>query len=248
MGHWKETDKWFYENDNFFENNAQLKASQDLSLAKIICLTMEGMEKVPEMPFIAEGVRFNGKTNKMVRCSDLITSLDMSGWSGEVPEVPTTTTTTTTTTKAPTTAATTTTKAPTTTTTTTTKRTTTTTEETTQGPSDEPICDFHVDTRLLDCSNRFYDNDSIEKLLNRLRITHAYPVDVEQNGQITRKQVKKEAVWNLNFAGNPRMTDKQLFLDAMKEFTFAKHIDVRNTGMSGLRKEELHSVMRRLRT
>merc|ERR1712050_745585 len=121
MGHWKETDKWFYENDNFFENNAQLKASQDLSLAKIICLTMEGMEKVPEMPFIAEGVRFNGKTNKMVRCSDLITSLDMSGWSGKVPEVPTTTTTTT--------------KAPTTTTTTTTKRTTTTTEETTQGPS-----------------------------------------------------------------------------------------------------------------
>merc|ERR1712130_943507 len=107
---------------------------------------------------------------------------------------------------------------------------------------EEPICDFNADTRVLDCSSRKFDDASAEKMLNRLRITHAYPVDSAG----VRKQVKKEAVWKLNFNDSPGLTDTKLFLDCLKEFTFARELRAQNTGMM-ISKGQIHHAMARVK-
>lgn len=169
--HWKKSDKWHYENDNFFMSQAKFNTLKDLNLAKIICLTMDKMETVPDMPFIADNVMFGGKKRSFVKCSNLIKKLDLSAWSPNAPATdrPTTTIEQETTQEATTEESTTQTDPP------TDPPTQPPTTRPTQPPpqTDEPICDFNPDTRELDCSNRHFDDDSIEKMLTRLRITHA---------------------------------------------------------------------------
>ena len=46
----------------------------------------------------------------------------------------------------------------------------------TSGPNnsgDAPICDFDLENRTLDCSKRNFGDDDLEKMLNRLVMTHA---------------------------------------------------------------------------
>ena len=46
----------------------------------------------------------------------------------------------------------------------------------TSGPNnsgDAPICDFDLESRTLDCSRRNFGDDDLEKMLNRLVMTHA---------------------------------------------------------------------------
>ena len=241
-------DKFWYENENFFVSQAKLDTVKDLNLAKIICLTMDGMDRVPDMPYIGDGIEFGGKVRKMVKCENLIKDLDLTaGWgvddsatTTDAPtDAPTTTTTTTSTTTTTTTVpeptditTTTTTPIETTTTKTTTTTTTSTTTTTTEAPTaaptteqttepsvapttaeptepptsttmatlaptdpptepptepvtepqtprptvdntDEPICDFDAENRRISCGGIGFDNDSLEKMHFRLRLTHA---------------------------------------------------------------------------
>merc|ERR1712130_75284 len=83
---WKETDKWFYERTSFFETQDKLDTLKDLDLSKIICLTMENMDTVPTMPFIGDGVTFQGSQREFLSCSSHAPKLEMRAWkrSGDV--------------------------------------------------------------------------------------------------------------------------------------------------------------------
>ena len=82
--HWKENDKWFFENENFFQDQAKLDTLKTWDLAKIICMTMENMNTVPTMPFIGDNVEFQGKTRSFVSC-DPLRNMDLSAWSRSGP-------------------------------------------------------------------------------------------------------------------------------------------------------------------
>lgn len=120
----------------------------------------------------------------------------------------------------------------------------------TSGPNnsgDAPICDFDLETRTLDCSRRNFGDDDLEKMLNRLVMTHAvrkstfefknkdwknflshyifqYPVKVTPQ---VHRQVKKEAVWRVNFDNNPSMRNRETFLKVLSEFTFTAEVKAR---------------------
>lgn len=282
-------DKFWYENENFFMKQEKLDTVKSLNLAKIICLTMDGMDRVPNMPFIGDGIEFGGKVRKMVKCENLIADLDLSaGWgvesttTVEAPTEPPTTTSTSTTTTTTTTAMKTTTTETTTTTTTeqpttepttepsmapttlppTEAPTTTTmptiqtqapTEAPTEAPTqpvtepqtprptidntDEPICDFDADTRRISCGGIGFDNDSLEKMHFRLRLTHAYPIDV--NGQ--RLAVKAQAVKELDLSNSPNLTDNEMFLQVITDFPNLRELFMANTGIT-LSKDAIKSA------
>merc|ERR1712136_313365 len=101
----------------------------------------------------------------------------------------------------------------------------------TSGPNnsgDAPICDFDLENRTLDCSKRNFGDDDLEKMLNRLVMTHAYPVKVTPQ---VHRQVKKEAVWRGNFDNNPTLRNRETFLKVLSEFTFTAEVKARNLGM-----------------
>merc|ERR1719450_381499 len=228
-------DKFWYENENFFMSQEKLDTVKDLNLAKIICLTMDGMDRVPDMPYIGDGIEFGGKVRKMVKCENLIKDLDLSaGWGVEstTTDAPTAAPTTEQTTEpsvAPTTAA------------PTEPPTSPVTEPQTPRPTvdntDEPICDFDADNRRISCGGIGFDNDSLEKMHFRLRLTHAYPIDV--NGQ--RLAVKAQAVKELDLSDNPDLTDNEIFLHVIKDFPNLRELFMANTGIT-LSKDEIKAA------
>ena len=161
------SDRWFYENREFWNNDAKFEQVKKLDLATIMCLAFGDTDKVPDMPFIADGFPLDGRTRRMVTCDGLRSRLDMSEFYGE-PE----TTTELQTTEPPTTEPATTEPA-----TTEAAKTEPATDEPTEAPTErpkeEPICDFDPEERIVDCSNRRFDSVSLELLATRLRITHA---------------------------------------------------------------------------
>jgi len=51
----KTQDRWFYENREFWNNDAKFEQVKKLDLATIMCLAFGDTDKVPDMPFIADG-------------------------------------------------------------------------------------------------------------------------------------------------------------------------------------------------
>ena len=82
--HWKQNDKWFYENENFFQDQAKLDTLKTMDLAKIIAMTMDQMETVPDMPFIGDNTEFQGRTRQFVPVAPL-QDMDLSAWSRSGP-------------------------------------------------------------------------------------------------------------------------------------------------------------------
>merc|ERR1712156_76400 len=103
--------------------------------------------------------------------------------------------------------------------------------------SDEPICDFDADNRRIDCDGIGFDNDSLEKMHFRLRLTHAYPIDVNGN----RLAVKAQAVKELNLSNNPNLTDNEIFLHVIKDFPNLRELFMANTGIT-LSKDEIKAA------
>lgn len=58
-----------------------------MNLAKVICLTMEDMDTVPDMPFIGDDTVFNGKVREYKMCKDYMPKLDLSAWAAPHPTV-----------------------------------------------------------------------------------------------------------------------------------------------------------------
>jgi len=77
------SDRWFYENREFWNNDAKFEQVKKLDLATIMCLAFGDTDKVPDMPFIADGFPLDGRTRRMVTCDGLRSRLDMSEFYGE---------------------------------------------------------------------------------------------------------------------------------------------------------------------
>jgi len=71
----------------------------------------------------------------------------------------------------------------------------------------------------------------------RLRLTHAYPIDVGD----ARLMVKAQAVKELSFQHNPMISDNQIFLEVIKDFPNLREIYIGETGLT-LTKEEIKIV------
>ena len=171
------SDRWFYENREFWNNDAKFEQVKKLDLATIMCLAFGDTDTVPDMPFIADGFRLDGKTRRMVSCDGLRRRLDMSELYGE-PETTTELQTTEPPTTEPATPEPTTTEAA-TTEPATDEPTEAPTEPPTERPKEEPICDFDPEERIVDCSNRRFDSISLELMATRLHITHAVRATVK---------------------------------------------------------------------
>jgi hypothetical protein len=239
-------DRWFYENREFWNNDAKFEQVKQLDLATIMCLAFGDTDKVPDMPFVADGFPIDGRTRRMVSCDGLRRRLDMSELYGE-PE----TTTELQTTEPPTTEPATTeepTTEPPTTEPATDAPTKAPTEPPTARPKEEPICDFDPEERVIDCSNRRFDSVSLELMAARLHITHAYPVDVRVHGGVERRQVKSDAVRTIKFNNNPGLkeSDKATFFRAMREFNFCRVLDIRNTNLN-ISKHEIRQSLTQIK-
>merc|ERR1712113_517824 len=111
------------------------------------------------------------------------------------------------------------------------KTTKPTTVSVTADPDEEPICDFFSNIRRIDCSNRMFDNDSIQKMLTRLQVTHSYPVMVDG----VKRMVKAHAVKELVVEHNPILSDNASFLkviSANEGFPNLRELYIGNTGIT----------------
>jgi len=75
--HSKTQDRWFYENHDFWNNDAKFDQIKKFDVATVMCYVLENMETVPDMPFLAEGSKILGKSRKMVECSKLLENVNL---------------------------------------------------------------------------------------------------------------------------------------------------------------------------
>jgi len=75
-----------------------------------------------------------------------------------------------------------------------------------------------------------FDNDSIQKMLMRLQVTHSYPVMVDG----VKRIVKAHAVKELVVEHNPILTDNTSFLQVIskKNFPNLRELYIGNTGIT----------------
>lgn len=74
----KKGDRFWHENAGVFSNE-QLQEIKSLGLSKVMCSTLEGMNRVAENPFLNGNVNFDGGRNGIQTC-DKIGTLNLSAW------------------------------------------------------------------------------------------------------------------------------------------------------------------------
>lgn len=82
----KRGDRFWHENAGVF-TDAQLAEIKSTTLAKVICETMEDMERTNKNVFLRANIRFQGVTNNIVNC-DTVGKLDFRSWRVEETQGP----------------------------------------------------------------------------------------------------------------------------------------------------------------
>lgn len=74
----KRGDRFWHENAGVFTDK-QLQEIKSTTLAKVICETMEDMQRTNQNVFLRANIRFQGVTNNIVSCGN-VGQLDFSSW------------------------------------------------------------------------------------------------------------------------------------------------------------------------
>ncbi|CAG5096998.1 Oidioi.mRNA.OKI2018_I69.XSR.g14884.t1.cds [Oikopleura dioica] len=82
----KRGDRFWHENAGVF-TDAQLAEIKSTTLAKVICETMEDMERTNKNVFLRANIRFQGQTNNIVTCAN-VGKLDFRSWRVEETQGP----------------------------------------------------------------------------------------------------------------------------------------------------------------